>query len=193
LFPSPPRRYHREVTFHRCARAAIAAIVAVAAMVSPALRQARQDAPSREPHLVAIEQLVSLPADLDWPGDDGLKPVVDAIAADIDDDGDLDVVANQGSLQLAVWVNDGSGRLTRAPGEPQQHSTLRPSGAAVESRGGGPATAMSIGSISIVAAEHATAYALDASPLSTGPPRPHRVSSHSSPSAPRAPPLPERV
>ncbi len=44
-----------------------------------------------------------------------LKPgsrLVSMIAEDIDADGDLDVVANDGSLNLIVWTNDGSGRLS---------------------------------------------------------------------------------
>jgi len=37
---------------------------------------------------------------------------VSIVAADIDGDGDLDVVASDSSLQLHVWVNDGSGHFT---------------------------------------------------------------------------------
>lgn len=42
--------------------------------------------------------------------------LVSMIADDIDADGDLDVVANDGSLDLIVWINDGTGRLTRQEG-----------------------------------------------------------------------------
>jgi hypothetical protein len=42
-------------------------------------------------------------------GDD----LVSAVAADVDADGDLDVVATDGSLDLLVFVNDGNGRYTR--------------------------------------------------------------------------------
>jgi hypothetical protein len=45
----------------------------------------------------------------------GLR-LVSMIAEDIDADGDLDVVANDGSLDLIVWTNDGSGRLSRRQG-----------------------------------------------------------------------------
>jgi len=38
--------------------------------------------------------------------------IVSIVAADIDDDGDLDVVASDSSLQLHVWVNDGAGHFT---------------------------------------------------------------------------------
>jgi hypothetical protein len=41
------------------------------------------------------------------------RRVLSVVAADIDGDGDLDVVANDGSLDLIVWVNDGAGHLTR--------------------------------------------------------------------------------
>ena len=42
--------------------------------------------------------------------------LVSMIADDIDADGDLDVVANDGSLDLVVWINDGTGRLSRQAG-----------------------------------------------------------------------------
>jgi hypothetical protein len=45
--------------------------------------------------------------------------LVSMIAEDIDADGDLDVVASDESLGLAVWINDGSGRLTRQHGREQ--------------------------------------------------------------------------
>jgi hypothetical protein len=55
-----------------------------------------------------------LPPGLSLPGGvHALQHVVRIITADIDDDGDLDVVANDGTLQLAVWENDGAGHLTR--------------------------------------------------------------------------------
>jgi hypothetical protein len=39
--------------------------------------------------------------------------VVSIVAADIDGDGDLDVIATDRLLQLIVWTNDGSGHFTR--------------------------------------------------------------------------------
>ena len=39
--------------------------------------------------------------------------LVAMVAKDIDADGDLDVVANDAMQQLFVWINDGTGRLTR--------------------------------------------------------------------------------
>jgi hypothetical protein len=38
---------------------------------------------------------------------------VSVIAADIDADGDLDVIASDRSLQIYVWVNDGAGHFTQ--------------------------------------------------------------------------------
>jgi len=38
--------------------------------------------------------------------------IVAIVAADIDADGDLDVVASDSALQLHVWVNDGAGHFT---------------------------------------------------------------------------------
>jgi hypothetical protein len=41
------------------------------------------------------------------------RRIVTVVAADIDADGDLDVVASDGSLDLLVWTNDGGGHFTR--------------------------------------------------------------------------------
>ena len=50
--------------------------------------------------------------------------LVAIVAADIDADGDLDVVASDTSLQLHVWVNDGAGHLRRV--QPSRSSSLQP-------------------------------------------------------------------
>jgi hypothetical protein len=50
--------------------------------------------------------------------------LVAMVANDIDADGDLDVIANDGSLQLVVWINDGTGHLVRR--EARRTSGLRP-------------------------------------------------------------------
>ncbi len=55
-----------------------------------------------------------LPPGLLLPGEDpSVHEAIRFVADDIDDDGDLDVVANDGSLELSVWENDGAGHLTR--------------------------------------------------------------------------------
>jgi FG-GAP-like repeat len=48
--------------------------------------------------------------DLEWRQ---LPAVLKAIATDIDRDGDLDVVASTVDQPIVVWINDGTGRLTR--------------------------------------------------------------------------------
>jgi len=44
--------------------------------------------------------------------------LVSMVIHDVDADGDLDVVANDGSLDLIVWINDGTGHLTRRTTRP---------------------------------------------------------------------------
>ena len=50
-------------------------------------------------------------------------PLLRIVAADIDRDGDLDVVATTRGLGLLVWINDGQGRLT--PQRPRAPTGLR--------------------------------------------------------------------
>jgi len=56
---------------------------------------------------------VAWPAGLTSAAEDAAADIVSAVTADIDADGDLDVVATDQSLNLLVWVNDGTGHLTR--------------------------------------------------------------------------------
>jgi hypothetical protein len=60
--------------------------------------------------------------------------LVSVVAADIDADGDIDIVATDGSLNLFVWVNDGTGHLTRQ--RPSHRSAWRdePAGPRVDDR-----------------------------------------------------------
>jgi len=61
---------------------------------------------------------------------------VGAALFDVDADGDPDLVANTGSLDRAVWINDGSGRLTKArPAVPSHEWAPLPSAPSVD--GGG--------------------------------------------------------
>jgi hypothetical protein len=46
------------------------------------------------------------------------------VAADIDADGDLDLVASDSALELHVWVNDGAGHFTRR--DPIQSTSWHP-------------------------------------------------------------------
>jgi hypothetical protein len=50
---------------------------------------------------------------LQLPGVEPGTKVVAAALADIDADGDLDLIASDGTLDLLVWSNDGSGHFTR--------------------------------------------------------------------------------
>ena len=50
---------------------------------------------------------------LQMPGVEPGTKVVAAALADIDADGDLDLIASDGTLDLLVWSNDGSGHFTR--------------------------------------------------------------------------------
>jgi hypothetical protein len=71
-------------------------------------------------HSQAVEAttlLASLPSNLAPTLEPGLQ-LVAMVAADIDDDGDLDLVGDDGSLNLLVWINDGTGHLTRRYAHP---------------------------------------------------------------------------
>jgi hypothetical protein len=63
----------------------------------------------------AATLVAALPLQLAAPLEPGLRLVALA-ASDIDDDGDLDLVASDGSLDLLVWINDGTGHMTRRYG-----------------------------------------------------------------------------
>jgi len=57
-----------------------------------------------------------LPQGFTLPSSDVNLPVSSLITADLDADGDLDIVAadrSNGGIGIVVWVNDGAGRLTR--------------------------------------------------------------------------------
>jgi hypothetical protein len=70
-------------------------------------------APRTGPPLVAAAVRVdSLPLNLAPPLEPGVR-LVALVASDIDADGDLDLIASDGSLDLLVWINDGAGHLTR--------------------------------------------------------------------------------
>jgi hypothetical protein len=58
---------------------------------------------------------------------------VRVIADDVDQDGDLDVVASVGSLDLMVWQNDGAGHFTRLPSSHRRAFQTQPPAPAVDS------------------------------------------------------------
>jgi hypothetical protein len=98
-----PRRLRPVAAFWVCA--------ALLCLTTPrAIRTADTWAADVLPPLVTPASM--LPAGLEPPGADG-RLLVSVIAVDIDADGDLDVVGSDGSLDLIVWANDGTGHLTR--------------------------------------------------------------------------------
>jgi hypothetical protein len=57
---------------------------------------------------------------------------VSVVADDVDQDGDLDVVASVGSLDLLVWQNDGAGHFTRLPASQRRAFQTQPPPPAVD-------------------------------------------------------------
>lgn len=147
------------------------------------------------PHVqpVGVATIDGLPTDLQWPDEDATQPVVTAVAADIDADGDLDVVANQGSLELAVWVNDGTGRLTRATPHPSGSGQLAPSPGVADGDPGQPVP-VTAAVPTFDAAVSATLVApLSGSGTPTGPPGRRLPVTSFAVSPPRAPPADQLV
>jgi hypothetical protein len=75
----------------------------------------------RQTHSVAKQ----LPAGFVLPPSDVDLKISSLVAADVDADGDLDIVAADaanGSVDILVWVNEGDGRLTRK--QPNRPKTL---------------------------------------------------------------------
>jgi hypothetical protein len=73
---------------------------------------------ARPDWLTPVQQPVAqqLPRGFELPPADLNLKVVSVVAADLDADGDLDIVATDdrsGSLGVVVWVNDGGGHLRR--------------------------------------------------------------------------------
>jgi len=94
---------------------------------------------------------------LQLPGVEPGTKVVAAALADIDADGDLDLVASDGTLDLLVWSNDGSGHFTRkypahAPGGGQ----LSRDGTLDQGSSSLPVSAVPGGSASLVTAGRLT-------------------------------------
>jgi FG-GAP-like repeat len=109
----------------RARRSCLVAIVGVLAAVSAWTETAarRPGTGSLTPVIVLRDLAQALPAGMQAPGSDWVR-VASLITTDLDADGDLDVVATDGSSALVVWTNDGNGRLTRKP--PRRASDLTP-------------------------------------------------------------------
>lgn len=91
------------------------AIASLALACATAFASARETTRLLEPppQFASPPLLRALPAAVTRAVTESGRRVVTVIAADIDADGDLDVVASDGSLDLLVWTNDGAGHLTR--------------------------------------------------------------------------------
>jgi hypothetical protein len=63
--------------------------------------------------------------------------LVSAIAADIDSDGDLDIVGSDDHLSLVVFVNDGQGHLSRRSSRQPRSLESEPDGPSVTDRDNG--------------------------------------------------------
>ena len=90
--------------------------------------------PWRPPLKAAAALIAALPQGLTLPSVPPSWQIVSMIADDIDADGDLDVVTNDGSLNLVVWINDGTGRLSRHDNRDAADRAQTLSGAAVSAR-----------------------------------------------------------
>ena len=79
--------------------------------------------------------IATLPIGLTPPAVPPRWQLVSMIADDIDADGGLDVVANDGSLDLLVWINDGTGHLTEQHNGKPSLSFPKLSGSGLSDRG----------------------------------------------------------
>ncbi|HEX7137547.1 MAG TPA: VCBS repeat-containing protein [Vicinamibacterales bacterium] len=77
---------------------------------------------------------VSWPAGLTTVSEAPTSDLVAAVTADIDADGDLDLVATDQDLNLLVWVNDGAGHLTRQRPRQSGGESTTPGDPALERR-----------------------------------------------------------
>ena len=85
----------------------------------------------RQTHSVAKQ----LPAGFVLPPSDVDLKISSLVAADLDADGDLDIVAADsanGSLDILVWVNEGDGRLTRKQPERPKNLGAEPQSPSVD-------------------------------------------------------------
>jgi len=99
----------------------VGALAATSAWTDMAAR--RRGVGSLSPVVVLRDLAQALPAGMHAPGSDWIR-VASLVTTDLDSDGDLDVIATDGSSALVVWTNDGNGRLTRKP--PRRASDLTP-------------------------------------------------------------------
>jgi hypothetical protein len=128
-----------------------------------------------------------LPAGLAPPRTDG-RLLVSVIAADIDADGDLDVVGSDGSLDLIVWDNDGTGHLTRKDPQPSTPDGWESSGATVDDRPATSTVAAQFGGTSLRLNTRALSFNSHLSPWRAAASPSHRQPQFALTRIPRAPP-----
>jgi hypothetical protein len=110
----------------------VAVVIAIAASLSGAAWLGSSTArPSRLRgyHPVDLPVAGQLPQGFTLPSADVNLPVSSLVTADLDADGDLDIVAadrSNGSIGIVVWVNDGAGRLTRKAPSSKGHLASEP-------------------------------------------------------------------
>lgn len=111
------------------------------------------------------------------------------VAADIDADGDLDVVASDSALELHVWVNDGTGHFTRRDPIHSRSWHPLPADPAVDGRAVSVESFTQSNPPSVSADWRLTAWSLDASTFSLTRLATPPSTDHRSTRVPRAPPL----
>jgi hypothetical protein len=115
------------------------AAVAIAATLAGAIRlQSASAHPSRERgnyRPLDLPVAGQLPQGFTLPSADVNLPISSLITADLDADGDLDIVAadrSGGGIGIVVWVNDGAGRLTRKAPAPKGNLASEPSAPSID-------------------------------------------------------------
>lgn len=112
------------ILFARLKRWTLVAIAGLAAISAWNETAAHRPVPRNLSPPVTLRDLAqALPAGMHAPESDSIR-VASLVTTDLDADGDLDVIATDGSSDLVVWTNDGSGRLTRKA--PRRASDLTP-------------------------------------------------------------------
>lgn len=117
------------------------AVVAIAATLAGTVQlQSAAAHPSRARNSYRpIDRPVAgqLPQGFTLPSADANLPISSLVTADLDADGDLDIVAfdrSGGGVGIVVWVNDGAGRLTRKAPAPKGSLASEPVAPSIDER-----------------------------------------------------------
>ncbi len=137
----------QSVRSRRRAAAALTAIVC-AVWLHGHRASAIASAASTPPTFESSALVAALPSVLSPPAVQPGSHLVSMIAEDIDADGDLDVIANDGSLDLIVWTNDGSGRLVRLHSRPGSGFRSEPAAPSLSEDGDAPASVVPASEVS---------------------------------------------